>query len=115
MTVLPFFARFLDTQKTVGTKTPAMNPGETMHTLKYPSDNDTFNPNDRGYDVKLRHDVFAEPSFVKFRPEVLQNAVAGELKEANSGWNPNKPGNVVTLAYPSDSDVIGGRQPIKIF
>ena len=112
MNIKPFFARFLDAQKTVATTNlaPAKNAKEpiTMHTLKFPSDNDTFDPTNHGYAVKLRREALPElPYAVKLRREALHLSES-PLKEANTG-NCNKPGNVVTLAYPSDSDVMEGR------
>ena len=101
MNIKPFFARFLCTQNTA-TSTP------TTHTLKYPSDNDTFNPNDRGYAVKLRREALPDPGYAtKLRPEAVSLSEP-QLKDANT-CTPQKPGNVVTLAFPSDSDHLEGR------
>jgi len=117
MNIKPFFARFLCTQNTA-TSTP------TTHTLKYPSDNDTFNPNDRGYAVKLRREALPDPGYAtklrkeavyrsdpgyatKFRPEAVSLSEP-QLKDSNT-CTPQKPGNVVTLAFPSDSDHLEGR------
>ena len=119
MMIKPFFARFLDVQKGAATNTKL-----EMKTMKYPSDNDTFDPSDRGYDVKLRpfSQAVRDPGYavklksvgealrdrgyaVKYRPVPLSES----LKEANTQEKPKKPGDIVTLAYPSDSDVISGR------
>ena len=107
MTIKPFFARFLEVQTPVTTNS---KPGKApeMHTMKYPSDNDSFNPNDRGYAVKLRREALPEPLYAaKLRREAVDLSQES-LKEANCK-TPEKPRNVVTLAYPSDSDVMEGR------
>jgi len=107
MNIKPFFARFLDVQKVATTAKPGLNT-PSMQTMKYPSDNDTFDPSDRGYAVKLRREALPDPGYaVRLRREA-QNLSESSLKEAKD-CTPAKPGDIVTLAYPSDSDAIGGR------
>jgi hypothetical protein len=121
MNIKPFFARFLDVQKSAAT-----NSKLEMKTMKYPSDSDTFDPSDRGYAVKLKPfseavrdpgyavtlkpvgEALRDPGYaVTFRP-VAPYLAESSLKEAKD-CTPAKPGDIVTLAYPSDSDAIGGR------
>ncbi len=112
MTIKPFFSRFLETQNTTATRNLApantQNP-ITMHTMKYPSDNETFDPKDLGFAINLRREALPDPAYaVKLIREALHTSDAPPLKPADTGGN-CKPGDVVTLAFPSDSDAMEGR------
>ena len=114
MEIKPFFARFLDTQKTVAAPAlSASNAPATMQTMKYPSDSDSLNPNGGGPALKLPSQGLLAKIAEAFRPKArnIAEGIAEGLKEANTKGS-GAPGNVVTMAYPSDSDVIGGRKGI---
>jgi hypothetical protein len=91
MQIQPFFARFLESQKTLDSSalTKLTSPA-SMQTMAYPSDSDTHSGK---LLAGVRLDAFRAPG----------------LQNAPSSGGSQKPGDVVTLAYPSDSDVQEGR------